>query len=311
MKAAAMSVWVFINLLCFGMCGYLYLIWSQYWMNIERQRLFNKTPSNPQRNTGQDITYQQTYSEKYHTNSLIHARENDNGRKNRRSIVAMKNNAKLYQSSGTQVRPSANVVVKSGSPRFPNIHKPILEFDSDKYVCDDYLTTDCETRTAEFKTLLLKEFHRVLMTESKVFTSGLDSQNPYDVHFERGQWKEPTKKDILCALAGVSVRTVTAEDEPFRRLNYKIPKEPLQLHRAYNTCAVVTSAGSLLGSRLGDFIGESDSFLFSILKNFIGLTFSYIFKMAVKHFFILQSCCLRFLHLISHKHNICGKTFCM
>ncbi|XP_013166429.1 PREDICTED: beta-galactoside alpha-2,6-sialyltransferase 2 [Papilio xuthus] len=261
MKAAAMSVWVFINLLCFGMCGYLYLIWSQYWMNIERQRLFNKTPSNPQRYNGQDLMYQQTYSEKHSTNSITYSRENDDGHKNRRSIVAMKNNAKLYQASGTQVRPSANVVVKSGSPRFPNIHKPILEFDSEKYVCDDYLTTECETRTAEFRTLLLKEFHRVLMSESKVFTSGLNSQNQYDVHYERGSWKEPTKKDILCALAGVSVRTVTAEDEPFKRLNYNIPKEPLQQHRSFNTCAVVTSAGSLLGSHLGDFIDSHDMVL--------------------------------------------------
>lgn len=266
MKAAAMSVWVFINLLCFGMCGYLYLIWSQYWMNIERQRLFNKTPSSPQRSSGPDITFQDSfYYEKYTTNSVYTRSLNKDNKdkyihKNRRSIIAMKNIGKLSQTSGAQARPSTNVVRKShGSPRFPNIHKPILEFDSDKYVCDDYLTTECELRTAEFRTLLLKEFHRVLMSDSKVFTSGLNSQNSYDVQYERRISTEPTEKEILCALNRVPVQTVTAEDEPFKRLNFPIPRRPLRQNKTFNTCAVVTSAGSLLGSRLGEFIGEHNN----------------------------------------------------
>ncbi|CAH2068551.1 unnamed protein product, partial [Iphiclides podalirius] len=116
-------------------------------------------------------------------------------------------------------------------------------------------------RTAEFKTLLLKEFHRVLMSDSKVFTSGLNSQNPYDVHYERRKSKELTKKEIECALKDVPVQTVTAEDEPFKRLNYRIPRRPLQEDHNFNTCAVVTSAGALLGSRLGEFIDSHDMVL--------------------------------------------------
>lgn len=37
MRALAVSIWVFINLVFFGMCGYMYLLWSQYWINKERQ----------------------------------------------------------------------------------------------------------------------------------------------------------------------------------------------------------------------------------------------------------------------------------
>lgn len=37
MRALAVSIWVFINLVFFGMCGYMYLLWSQYWMYMERQ----------------------------------------------------------------------------------------------------------------------------------------------------------------------------------------------------------------------------------------------------------------------------------
>lgn len=33
-----MSVWIFINLVFLGMCGYIYLLWSQYWQYVERQQ---------------------------------------------------------------------------------------------------------------------------------------------------------------------------------------------------------------------------------------------------------------------------------
>ncbi|KAM3966552.1 beta-galactoside-a-2,6-sialyltransferase [Aphomia sociella] len=267
MKAAAMSVWVFINLLCFGMCGYLYLIWSQYWMYIEKQRLFNKTPGagNPQKTT---IKYQDTYLENYNFKVVSNhsTLQIDSVRKNRRSAVgAVWSSGILTQgskSSGSLIRPSTNIVRKSqGSPRFPNIHKPILEFDSDKYVCDDYTTTECEAQTAEFKELLLKEFHRVLMSDSKVFKSGLDSQNPYDVKYVGGQRRERSGHEVLCALKSVQVRTVTAQDEPFAHHGFRIPRFPLGHNRTYNTCAVVTSAGALLGSRLGEFIDSHDMVL--------------------------------------------------
>lgn len=37
MRALVVSIWVFINLVFFGMCGYMYLLWSQYWMSMDRQ----------------------------------------------------------------------------------------------------------------------------------------------------------------------------------------------------------------------------------------------------------------------------------
>ncbi|XP_041974469.1 beta-galactoside alpha-2,6-sialyltransferase 2 [Aricia agestis] len=254
MKAAAMSVWIFINLLCFGMCGYLYLIWSQYWMSIERQRLFAKSQT-PQK-TASGVSYQ-TFSEQI---SPVNGSSADVIKK-RRSIVAIKSGILNQVSNKSSHSHSGNIVMKQGSPRFPNIHKPVLEFDSEKYSCDDYTTPECEALTKEFKELLLKEFHRVLMSESKVFASGLDSQNTYDVKYYRKGVKEPIKEEILCALKNVTVNTVTSDDEPFRRLGFKIPKNPLQEKASFNTCAVVTSAGALRGSRLGEFIDSHDMVL--------------------------------------------------
>lgn len=261
MRAAAMSVWVFINLLFFGMCGYLYLIWSQYWLYIEKQRLFSKSPGNPQKNLA-GINLQETLQKHIYDinfNGNISTFRVDSLHK-RSAIGVLWNNGKVIEpsdkSANSQERPSNNIIRKThGSPRFPNIHKPILEFDSEKYVCDDYTTSACEAQTAEFKELLLKEFHRVLMGDSKVFRSGLDAHNIYDVKYH-GRWKEMTRLEAICALRKVNIRTVMAEDEPFKSLGFRIPRKDLGAGRLFNTCAVVTSAGALLGSRLGDFIGK-------------------------------------------------------
>lgn len=259
MKAAAMSVWVFINLLCFGMCGYLYLIWSQYWMYIEKQRLLNKSQVTQVQKLNGILFNQDTFiSEKQHFNqhfntTIIQPVSN----KSRRSAIGALWGSILQTSkSGRQVYPSNIVVRKSnGSPRFPNIHRPLLEYDSDKYVCDDFTTSDCVTKTVEFKDLLLKEFHRVLMGDSKVFKSGLTSHNIYNVKYEGPNRQANSRREIMCALKRAKIRTITPNDEPFRRLGFPIPNSPLQGHRKYNTCAVVSSAGTLLNSRLGNFIG--------------------------------------------------------
>ncbi|XP_004928745.3 beta-galactoside alpha-2,6-sialyltransferase 2 [Bombyx mori] len=265
MKAAAMSVWVFINLLCFGMCGYLYLIWSQYWMYIEKQRLFTKTPSNEPKVRASVLSFIAAFPENQFSKSLTNSTiYNDSARKKRRSAVGAVWSSGVLQSASklSSSQTSINIVRKSqGSPRFPNIHKPLLEFDTDKYICDDFTSIECETRTREFKELLLKEFHRVLMGESKVFRSGLDMHNTYDVKYKSGPKNALSKHDVMCALKRIKVNTVTKRDEPFARYDFQIPEGPLQDGTFYNTCAVVSSAGALLGSRLGDFIDSHDMVL--------------------------------------------------
>ncbi|XP_050673668.1 beta-galactoside alpha-2,6-sialyltransferase 2 [Leptidea sinapis] len=256
MKAAAMTVWIFINLLCFGMCGYLYLIWSQYWMSIERQRLFTESQDKSHRRSSA-FNYQEKYTDK-HDDQLLNTTYSV--QKHRRSVVALKTNMFQIFNKSNRSDPPTNKIIKSrGSPRFPNLHKPILEFDSEKYECQDILTTECQIQTKEFKELMIKEFHRMLMSDAKVFVSGLDSQNPYDVKYERKSMQNI--EEIMCALKSVAFRTVTANDEPFLSLGYRIPKEPLLGERVFDTCAVVTSAGALLGSRFGNFIDSHEMVL--------------------------------------------------
>lgn len=180
--------------------------------------------------------------------------------KHRRSVAgALWSNVRIDGiDKAAESRTSSDVVVNThGKPRFPNVHKPVLEFDTEDYRCVDYTTTECDNKSTEYKSLLLKEFHRVMLGDSNVFKSGLDVHNVYNVKYvSKGGKDVGSREDLLCMLSRVHVRTITAEDEPFKSLSYKIPSKSPSLQRRYKSCAIVTSAGALLGSELGEFIGK-------------------------------------------------------
>jgi len=52
MRAIAVSLWIFINLVFVGMCGYIYLLWSQYWQYVERQQEHMSELMNTARTSG-------------------------------------------------------------------------------------------------------------------------------------------------------------------------------------------------------------------------------------------------------------------
>ncbi|KAG7304125.1 hypothetical protein JYU34_011058 [Plutella xylostella] len=255
MRAAALSVWIFINLLCFGMCGYLYLIWSKYWMYLEKQRLFNPTVTLD----GADLVLPESYNPTKLSRGVLNSTE---GRKSRRAAIGTYwSSSKLDETAKSAPHPASHVEMRSrGGPRFPNVDHPVLQFDSDRYQCSDYTTDECAEKTEAFKRALLKEFHRVLMADSNVFKSGLEVHNTYNVQWSGGggEVRERAGGELRCALRRVALRTVAAADEPFRSRGFRIPPVP---PRRYNTCAVVTSAGALLGSQLGKFIDSHDMVL--------------------------------------------------
>jgi hypothetical protein len=74
----------------------------------------------------------------------------------------------------------------------------------------------------------------------------------------RGSYVGKSVQELVCGLKKVgSIHTISALDEPFtaRGLRELFPKKPIFTEK-YNTCAIVTNAGSLSGSGLGTFIGE-------------------------------------------------------
>jgi hypothetical protein len=117
------------------------------------------------------------------------------------------------------------------------------------------------SRILAYKSQLVVHLRRVLLEESSVFKAHGDGNNPYNVHYvgPRSSYVGKSVHELVCSLRKKvgTIRTISGLDEPFkgRGLRELFPRAPTFTAK-YNTCAIVTNAGSLFGSGLGSFIGE-------------------------------------------------------
>lgn len=86
--------------------------------------------------------------------------------------------------------------------------------------------------------------------------------NKHGVRFRGRRAAGRSRAELLCALRGrVRVRTLDGTEPPFSALGWRtlVPAVPLGqlLPRGLRSCAVVTSAGAILNSSLGEEIGGS------------------------------------------------------
>lgn len=271
MKSVALSVWIFINLICFGMCGYFYLIWSQYWMSLERQK-FAKAATKQERSRNSEPFY---YVENSMGSQKLFKNVTDpypmqGYNKSNLPIIIGGYNKFLVLKKNNRSKKQINVITKNGGrPRFPNLERSFIEMDSKKHQCEIEKPERCMGKVEEFKSLVLKEFRRILMDEGNILKA-ITSSNPYSVVYnatKHGNYKEKDTKELLCDLKSKSIRTITALDAPFAALGFgkRIPKLPLLKNNFYNSCAIVASSGALLGSNLGNFIGNHEIFNIKLL----------------------------------------------
>lgn len=231
MRALVLSIWVFINLVFFGMVGYMYLLWSQYWMYLERQ--IQPTTFN----YDQQIYY---YNRGYGFNESFKA---NFSRRIKHSLI-----------DNTSV-----TLVKNSKPRFPNLQDKDFEADTRKYDCglkDN--SSVCDVKTLQYKDAILKEMRKVFTAEGNFFRFGLE--NRYDVHYEgnRGNYINKNARQLLCELRkSGKVKTLRRVDlaPGVHVLREFLPKRGIFENKYFNTCAVVASAGSLRYSKLGKVIG--------------------------------------------------------
>jgi hypothetical protein len=124
------------------------------------------------------------------------------------------------------------------------------------------------SRVLAYKSQLVVQLRRVLLEEGSVFKARGENNNPYNVNYmgPRGSYVGKNVRELVCGLkkkVGI-IRVISALDEPFMGLGLHglFPRAPI-ITEKYNTCAIVTNAGSLFGSGLGTFIGERVCTLFS------------------------------------------------
>ncbi|XP_049949130.1 beta-galactoside alpha-2,6-sialyltransferase 2 [Schistocerca serialis cubense] len=275
MRAIAVSVWIFINLVFIGMCGYIYLLWSQYWQYVERQHnqlagIINNN-HNIYSSNGQIYFY-------YHGSSETISMGVSSNRENQtvKNYVTNKSSPRHHLRSRSN-KTSTTVIKKYSQPRFPKLRGMDTDVESQGPRCsgdsseclaspDLPLVNDkLSARVATYKSQLVVQLRRVLLEESSVFKARGDGNNPYNVQYAgpRGSYQGKSVHELVCELQNkVKIRTLSENDEPFSTLGLskQFPDEPLlgKPGKHFNTCAIVTNAGSLDGSGLGNFIDTHD-----------------------------------------------------
>ncbi|KAJ8920933.1 hypothetical protein NQ315_015726 [Exocentrus adspersus] len=236
MRALVVSIWVFINLVFFGMCGYMYLLWSQYWMYMEKQ---TETTTS---------TYDQQiyfYNRGYYPNDAA-------------VITRSQNMSETKRTKHSAGRDNGTILIKNSKPRFPNLQPKEFELGTKKYRCwRNDSANDCDKKTSTFKEDLLKELRKVLTEESNVLKM---TENPYNVRYEgeRSNYMDRSPKEILCQLKKTPLKTLTRSDIAFHPVKDYIPKRGLFENKRFNSCAIVASAGALKDSNLGPLIDSHD-----------------------------------------------------
>ncbi|XP_014271557.1 beta-galactoside alpha-2,6-sialyltransferase 1 isoform X1 [Halyomorpha halys] len=230
MRAVAVSVWIFINLVFFGMCGYIYLLWSQYWHYISRRQ------------------QQEQAQVKVDNRPLVDYYQSSEQEQTLMEILHLQREAMRVQTTKDYRRRSR--------PRFRGHggHK----FSSNCHNCDEATAK----RLSAFKNRLIIRLRSVLHDESNVFKSKQD--NPYNVQYHGLQRSSNIPRDqLLCRLREIlpSVPTITGKEPAFsdRPLEYAVPNRPLLgPQERFSSCAIVSNAGALNSSGLGRIIDSHE-----------------------------------------------------
>ncbi|KAF5269316.1 hypothetical protein FQR65_LT02618 [Abscondita terminalis] len=221
------------------MCGYMYLLWSQYWMYIQNE------PTTAVYNYDQQIYY---YNRGYPPSYFNYT-------------FKINNTTDRQKRSKQPIKENPITIIKNSKPRFPSSQESEFVLDTTKFKCLENDTDfKCDAKTFEYKTQLLKELRRVSLDESSI----LKNKNPYNVHYNGS--RSSTEKDfkqLLCLFQNVKIKTLTKYDHPFINDTFKniFPKKALLANKQFKSCAIVASAGSLTHSQLGNFIDSHEMVL--------------------------------------------------
>ncbi|RXG71699.1 Beta-galactoside alpha-2,6-sialyltransferase 2 [Armadillidium vulgare] len=212
-----------------GMMGYMYLLWMQYWK-------YARTTTAARQNLYQP------------ENSVFHFDEEDTIQ---------------IRQGRPRIRPRNLDITHESGFLFP-MYDAAPETKETKP--PPTTTTTPATLSPEEEKRLIEK-HKGLLTV-QLRSSQMDGgnilfkhENKYGVKYRGLKEKGiPTKTKLLCALQKANVRTLRDGDEPFTTegMAKYFPHDEVLEGNQFNTCAVVSSAGSLKDSNLGKFIDVHD-----------------------------------------------------
>lgn len=236
MRCFSITIAIFINLIIFGMCSYIYLMWSQHWNSLDNQLKLTTS------------TYDQQiylYNRGYLPSlpSEIH---------NKSNIVKSRSKHGLQDNVN---------YVRNSKPRFPSSNANKFELDTKKYHClKDDSVNDCDNKTKEFKQKLLIELSNTFEDESNILKYG-NMNNTYNVHYvgPRENFRRKRPKQVLCELFNTRLQTLKRSDiDSSESIKSSMPKREFFENKYFNSCAVIASSGALRNSNLGSFIDSHE-----------------------------------------------------
>lgn len=163
----------------------------------------------------------------------------------RRSAFSTKHNNVTERISSVE-KPS----VKNKIPRIAfSKNSELTAIASNLFRCPKNKTdVDCANKTSEFKNKVFAE-----LTKSM---GRVGEDNVYNVDYQSEA--NQTRKPPVCMLIDNKIKLLRKKDPPFTtsKLGQLFPKHKLFKRSKEKSCIIVSSAGSLTGSDLGNFIGE-------------------------------------------------------
>uniref|UniRef100_A0A0N7ZCA1 Beta-galactoside alpha-2,6-sialyltransferase 1 n=1 Tax=Scylla olivacea TaxID=85551 RepID=A0A0N7ZCA1_SCYOL len=221
MRMLGLSVWLFLNLVFLGMGSYLYLLWVQYWRYARTSQMARSQDASLVEGKGEDDPEPRPGKPRFHSN------------------LVPPNLPPLSRPS-----PPPPPTTTPTPPTVPPTTREQLLQEIQRHKVDIFVRLR----------RLQKERGSILVKH----------ENRYEVLYKGRRRRGPgpiTGHELLCALREAGVRTLRDGDEPFtsQGVSKHFPSTGLLEGRHFNTCVVVSSAGSNKGSHLGNFIDSHDA----------------------------------------------------
>lgn len=176
------------------------------------------------------------------------------GSRKRRSVFHVRWNPNERFIVESNESPAINSSKLAPHPRLKVSKTTKLNLNAKHYLCHDKLSPICANKTLAFKERILKTFEKSLL-------ESVNESNYYNVDFKPvfGESFEEQYYPSTCLVMEAGVKVLRRKDPPFNKLQFGklFPKQKLfRQKKNIKTCAIVSSAGSMAGSKLGRFIGE-------------------------------------------------------
>ncbi|KAL9915991.1 beta-galactoside alpha-2,6-sialyltransferase 2 isoform X2 [Glossina fuscipes] len=201
------------------------------------------------------------HAQKRQNESLPHkaglcAKKRDYFERGKRSVFHVRWNPNEKYIVESLENPAVNSSKYSPHPRLKVSKTTKISLNPKIYLCRDKYELRCLNKTLAFR-------ERIIKTLEKAVIEVVNETNHYNVDFKPvfGSSFEEQYYPSSCLMMEADVRVLRRKDHPFNKLQFGklFPKQKLFRHsKKIKACAIVSSAGSMAGSKLGRFIDTHD-----------------------------------------------------